>query len=216
MDYLYFHGFASSPQSAKAQFLKTRFQALGQPLHILDLNQNDFMHLTLSRQIQQGVEWIVGRDQVTLIGSSFGGLTAAWIAQQPSVNNQIQHLVLLAPAFQFLAQWLPRLGAETVTHWQTEGYLAVYHYGMAQKLPLAYTFVVDAQGYDEAHLKTPIPTLILHGRHDEVIDAQASRDYAALRPWVQLTEFDSDHSLANVHQPIWDAIQTFLALPAPS
>lgn len=210
MDYVYFHGFASSPQSTKAQFLQQQFRAHGKTLHILDLNQNDFSHLTLTRQIQQGIDWISERDRLTLIGSSFGGLTATWIAQACDRQAKIGHLVLLAPAFQFLAQWLPRLGTDTVSDWQTTGWLLVYHYGMKQQLPLAYDFVVDAQGYDETHLNAPIPTLILHGRHDEVIDVQMSRDYASTRPWVKLLELESDHSLANMHEPIWEAIQAFV------
>ncbi|MEL6385154.1 MAG: YqiA/YcfP family alpha/beta fold hydrolase, partial [Cyanobacteria bacterium J06626_18] len=91
--------------------MKTKFQAVEQSLHILDLNQGDFAHLTLSWQIQQGVDWVAGRDRVTILGSSFGGLTAAWIAQQPAVKGKIDRLVLLAPAFQFPNQWLPRLGS---------------------------------------------------------------------------------------------------------
>ena len=211
-DYLYLHGFASSPQSKKAQFLKEKFASVGQTLHILDLDQNNFAYLTLSRQIQQGVDWISRRDRVALIGSSFGGLTAAWIAQHPSVQAKITRLVLLAPAFQFLAQWLPRLGSDAVAQWETEGWLSVYHYGQAKQLPLAYEFIVDAQRYDDTHLMIPVPTLILHGRQDEVIDVQASRDYTAHRPWVQLTEVDSDHSLSTAYKPIWEATQSFLGL----
>lgn len=212
MDYLYLHGFASSPQSAKAQYLKHQFEAIGQSLHILDLNQDDFAHLTLTRQIQQGMKWIEGRDRVTIIGSSFGGLTAAWIAQQPSVQSHIDRLVLLAPAFQFLAQWLPRLGLAAVRHWQATGWLSVYHYGMQRETPLAYDFVADAQHYNESRLDAAIPTLILHGRYDNVIDVQASRDYAAARPWVQLIELDSDYSLGSAQSEIWIAVQNFLEL----
>ncbi len=210
--YLYLHGFASSPQSKKAQFLKAKFEATGRSLHILDLNQDDFAGLTLSRQIQQGVDWIAGCDRVTILGSSFGGLTAAWIAQQSTVKDKIERLVLLAPAFQFLNQWLPRLGAETVERWQKEGWLSVYHYGAAHKLPLSHNFVADAQRYKDADLAIPIPTLILHGIHDEVISIQASRDYAAQRSWVHLLELDSDHSLASAQDAIWNVTQSFLGI----
>jgi len=212
MEYLYLHGFASSPQSAKAQFFKQQFERLGQTLHILDLNQGDFAHLTLSRQIEQAIAWIDTRPQVTIIGSSFGGLTACWIAAQPQVQAQIDRLVLLAPAFQFLSQWLPRLGKAAVAHWRETGWLSVYHYGLNQPLPLAYDFVTDAQQYDEAQLRVEIPTLILHGQQDDVISIQASRDYAASRPWVNLVELDSDHALGNVQPEIWALIQPFLQL----
>ncbi|WP_204141217.1 YqiA/YcfP family alpha/beta fold hydrolase [Halomicronema sp. CCY15110] len=208
MEYLYLHGFASGPQSAKAQYLRQQFAQVGKTLHILDLNQGDFTHLTLSRQIEQAIAWIGDRPQVSLIGSSFGGLTAGWIAEQPQVSAQIQQLVLLAPAFQFLAQWLPRLGAETVAHWRETGRLAVYHYGQQQQVDLAYDFITDAQQYDEAMLQTALPTLIFHGRHDDVISIQASRDYAAHRPWVQLIELDSDHTLGNVQSTIWATLRS--------
>lgn len=212
MEYLYLHGFASSPQSSKAQFLKQQFTSVGQTLHILDLNQEDFGHLTLSRQIDQAIAWIGDRPQVTIIGSSFGGLTACWIAEQPQVSAQIQQLVLLAPAFQFFAQWLPRLGTETIDQWRETGWLSVYHYGQQQQVSLAYNFIEDAQRYDESQLQAQIPSLLLHGQHDDVITVQASRDYAATRPWVNLTELDSDHALGNVQPEIWAKIRPFLAL----
>jgi predicted esterase YcpF (UPF0227 family) len=210
MHYLYLHGFASSPQSTKAQFLQNAFASVGQTLHVLDLNQDDFAHLTLSRQIRQGLAWIESRDRVTMIGSSLGGLTAAWIAQHPAAQAKLDRLILLAPAFQFLQQWLPRLGCETVDYWRETGWLSVYHYGLNAQVPLAYTFVEDAKQYDETQLQATSPTLILHGREDDVISIQASRDYARQRPWVQLIELDSDHSLGNVKAEMWNAIQIFL------
>ncbi len=213
MEYLYLHGFASGPQSAKAQYLRQQFEQVSTTLHILDLNQGDFTHLTLSRQIEQAIAWIGDRSKVTIIGSSFGGLTACWIAEHPQVSSQIQQLVLLAPAFQFLEQWLPRLGQEAVTHWRETGRLSVYHYGQQRQIELAYDFITDAQQYDEANLQTERPTLILHGRHDDVINIQASRDYAAPRPWVQLIELDSDHALGNVQATIWAMLRQFLQLP---
>ncbi|MEM6837814.1 MAG: YqiA/YcfP family alpha/beta fold hydrolase [Cyanobacteria bacterium P01_C01_bin.120] len=212
MDYLYLHGFASSPESQKAQFLKQQFAGVGRTLHILDLNQQDFAHLTLSRQIEQAIAWISDRPQVTVIGSSFGGLTACWLAERAAVQGQIWQLVLLAPAFQFLEQWLPRLGPKTIAQWSETGWLSVYHYGEGEQQPLAYDFMLDAQQYDECQLKTIVPTLILHGQRDDVISVQASRDYAKVRPWTTLIELDSDHSLCNVQPQIWTAVQAFLEL----
>jgi pimeloyl-ACP methyl ester carboxylesterase len=214
MDYLYLHGFASSPQSRKAQRLQARFQTLGLTLHVLDLNQDDFTGLTLSRQRQQCLDWMAERQTVSVIGSSFGGLTAAWLAQHPDTQGRIQRLVLLAPAFQFLAQWLPRLGAERLADWRHSRRLSVYHYGFGMNLPLDYGFVTDAETYDEAELTVPLPTLILHGQQDEVIDIAASRAYARDRPWVTLIPLDSDHALANVEGEIWTAVHRFLQLSA--
>jgi predicted esterase YcpF (UPF0227 family) len=208
--YIYLHGFASSPQSAKAQYLRDRFAELNLDLQLPNLNQGDFSHITMTRQIQQvAAEFPQDGTPVTLIGSSLGGLTAAWLGEQ---NIQVQRLVLLAPAFEFLAHWLAKLGAEQVQQWQAEQYLSVYHYGEGRSLPLSYNFVVDAAQYQEQALQRSIPTLILHGQQDEVIPLLASQKFVAQRPWVQLIELDSNHALGNVMAEIWSSIQTFCHL----
>lgn len=207
MQYIYLHGFASSPQSAKAQYLCDRFASLQINLKIPDLNQDDFSHLTITRQINQ----VQGEfsPPVTLIGSSLGGLTAAILGER---NQQVQRLVLLAPALGFLYHWLSQLGEEKLKQWQQSQYLPVYHYGEKRSLPLSYEFVTDAACYQHELLLRPISTLILHGRQDEVIPIQSSRNFAAERSWVQLVELDSDHSLGNVLPEIWQVIQVFAQL----
>lgn len=203
--YYYLHGFASGPGSAKAQFIRARFQENLIPLLVPDLNRGDFSHLTLSRQIQQVAATLPDSETpVTLIGSSLGGLTAAWLGQK---YPQVQRLLLLAPAFGFLPLWLSRLGRETVQEWQNSGYLTVYHYGFKETAPIHYGFVADLRQYPEHQLQRPVPTLILHGGTDEVIPIHHSRDYARLRPWVELRELDSDHSLTDVLPQIWQIIR---------
>ncbi len=210
MKFIYLHGFASSPESVKAVYMRSRFTAVDLSLEVPDLNQGDFTHLTITRQLTQ-VEQAFGPDgtPVTLIGSSLGGLTAAWLGQR---HSQVQRLVLLAPAFGFLSHWLPTLGKEKLSQWQASGYLQTYHYGEGRSRPLHYKFVEDASQYPENQLLRPVPTLILHGRHDQVIPIVASRDYASVRPWVQLIELDSDHALNDVMPQIWKAIQAFCQL----
>ena len=207
--YLYLHGFASSPQSRKAQYIKDRFRDLQLNLHIPDLNQGDFSHLTLSRQLQQiEAEFSPpSSGKRVIIGSSFGGLTATWLTQH---QFQADQLILLAPAFQFLEYWLPKLGTAQLEQWKTEGYYSVYHYSEERQLPLSYQFVQDLFQYPDEQLQTPIPTLILHGQQDETIPIQASRDFAKTRPWVKLIELDSDHSLGNVLDQVWSEIQPML------
>ena len=99
MNYLYLHGFASSPKSTKSQDIQQRLTQLQIPISVPDLNNGGFSHLTITRQIQQIATQLPHNSQpVTLIGSSLGGLTAAHIAQQ---YLQVQNLILLAPAFGF-------------------------------------------------------------------------------------------------------------------
>ncbi len=148
--YIYLHGFASSPKSNKAQDISDRFAKIQIPLKIPDLNAGDFSELTISRQIKQ-VAAAFANDSVpiTLIGSSLGGLTAAHIAQQ---YLQVERLVLLAPAFEFLSHWLPKLGDEAIQRWQQEQYIMVHHYGEERSLPLSYNFVTDATKYSQTQL----------------------------------------------------------------
>ncbi|MBD2195633.1 MULTISPECIES: YqiA/YcfP family alpha/beta fold hydrolase [Calothrix] len=211
LHYIYLHGFASSPNSAKARDMRDRFARINTTIKIPDLNAGDFSHLTITRQIAQVLaEFPRDSQPLTLIGSSLGGLTAAHIGQK---SLQVQRLVLLAPAFGFLSHWLAKLGEEKIQRWQQEKYLPVYHYKEGRELPLHYDFLIDAAQYQENGLKRPIPTLILHGTEDEVIPISASREYARLRPWVELIELDSDHSLGNVTEEIWQAIHRFCQLP---
>jgi uncharacterized protein len=200
--FVYLHGLASSPSSTKAQDLAQRFASQNLALTIPDLNQNDFTHLTLSRQIAQ-VRSLLSNDPVTIIGSSFGGLTAAWLGQ---ICPQVSRLVLLAPAFHYLDHWLPTLDQAT---WQAERLLQVYHYSAKRTLPLDYQIVEDLQKYDESQLQRVVPTLILHGIWDEVIPVQASREYRIERPWVQLIELESDHALTDQSDTLWNAIAQF-------
>lgn len=210
MQYIYLHGFASSPQSKKAQDLRDRFAQIGISLTIPDLNQGNFAGLTLSRQIRQ-VEALLPPqpEPVTLIGSSFGGLTAAWLGQR---HAQIERLVLLAPAFEFLAHWTARMGPDQLHQWQEAGVLPVFHYGENALKPLEYGFLEDAAQFNERDLTRSLPTLILHGRDDDVIPLQASLEFARQRPWVRLIPLQSDHALVDVSDLIWQAINDFCDL----
>ncbi|RMH72579.1 MAG: alpha/beta fold hydrolase [Cyanobacteria bacterium J007] len=205
--YFYLHGFASSPQSNKARQLGDRFAERHLTLHVPDLNFGNFTHLTFTRQLER-----VSRlfppppSPVTLIGSSFGGLTALWLAQQ---STQVDRLVILAPALHFLYFWLPTLDPTALHDWEARGYLDVYHYGEGRDVPLHYNFVKDLQQYRDERLGRSRPTLILHGQQDEVIPIQASRAFVRDRPWANLVELDSDHSLANVLPEIWHEIRNF-------
>lgn len=213
MNFIYLHGFASGPRSTKAQYFQDCFRSRQLDLQVPDLNQPSFSQLTLTRQIQQVQADIAASEQpVTLIGSSFGGLTAAWVAEQCLA---VQRLVLLAPAFQFRDHWQARLGREQLHQWQQTGILMIHHYGAKQQLPLDYPFWPDLLQYDESQLQRSIPTLILHGQQDEVIPIQSSRDYAVARPWVTLIELTSDHALTDVAVELWQQVQVFCRLPTP-
>ena len=210
--YLYLHGFASSPQSRKAVYLAQQYQQLGIKLNILDFNQPDFANLTLSRQINQVYQLLQKNSahKFVIIGSSFGGLTANWVAHK--FPERIKALILLAPALNFINYWQEQISTETLVQWQKQGSLSIYHYGEKKELPLNYLFWQDLQNYDDAKMSHDIPSLIFHGVHDEIIPIDVSRIYAQNNSHITLKELDSDHGLNDCHAQIYQQINDWLSL----
>lgn len=211
--HLYLHGFASSPKSTKALYFQQRYQEIHTPLTIMDFNQPDFTNLSLSRQIDQVTNIILEKSsthkpQYILIGSSFGGLTASWVATQNP--DKIKALILLAPAFNFATHLRNMVTEDTLLQWQTEGYFSVYHYGDNQQNSLNYQFWTDLLSYDESLISHSIPTLIFHGVNDETIPLQSTHNYVQSNPNAILKELDSDHSLNNCLDDIWQDLKLFL------
>ncbi|MEZ5671987.1 MAG: YqiA/YcfP family alpha/beta fold hydrolase [Thiotrichaceae bacterium] len=149
---------------SKAVFFQQCFANSQIHLHIPDLNQDDFYHLTLTRQIQQ-VEAIPPQREITVIDPAWW-LVALWLAQQ---NLQIKQVVLLAPALDFIHNSRQVIGDESLRKWQAEGELSLYHYAYQRDELLSYEFMQDMGLYEDQNLRRELPTLILHGIHDEVV-----------------------------------------------
>ncbi|NES01575.1 MAG: alpha/beta fold hydrolase [Okeania sp. SIO2F4] len=205
--FIYLHGFASSPRSNKAIYLRDRFAEINIKLNVVDLNQDDFFNLTLSRQIHQIESEIKNKSTpIILIGSSFGGLTSTFLAER---NPKIKAIILLAPAFNFFSHLRKSFGEEKLQKWRERGNYWIYHYGEKGYSLLSYDFIIDLMKYQDEKLRRALPTLIFHGLNDGTIPIQASRKFAVKRPWVELIELDSDHTLRNVMPTIWEEINQF-------
>jgi uncharacterized protein len=208
--YIYLHGFASGPGSTKAKYIRSQFDRIGIELQVPDLNQDDFTHLTISRQIAQVVDLFpTDGSPITLIGSSLGGWISTIIAQD---YWQVEKLILLAPAFDFPYHWLPKIGERELSSWENTGYLPIYHHAIKSLLPLHYNFLVDTRKYPLSKIDRVLPTLIIHGINDDVIPVAASRDFADKRAWIELLEWDSDHQLTDLNDRIWQEIRRFCQL----
>jgi pimeloyl-ACP methyl ester carboxylesterase len=203
--FFYLHGWASCPASFKARWCRERFSERGLTLHAPDLNQNDFYHLTLSRQLAQVTALLPADGPVALIGSSFGALTALWLAQK---LPRIQALLLLAPAINFPANIRRQLGEAGLAQWQSSGKLKIQHPAWQREAEIAWEFVEDMQAYPDAGLRRELPTLILHGRDDAVIPLADVASFAAERPWIRLESLDGDHSLGQTDW--WSLAGAFL------
>jgi len=189
-EFIYLHGFASGPNSNKARAFKKRFDELNIPFHIPDLQEDDFENLTLSRQIRL-VQGIIDGEYLKnfgLIGSSMGGYLASLIAQ---TRESVKAQYLMAPGFNFLNRWREKLDLSKTT----QDLIPVFHYRYNKEVLLNTRLFRDAEIWESLPLVRKIPTLIVHGLHDETVDIQESRNFVRNHPECQLKELDSDHGL---------------------
>ena len=210
MNYLYLHGFASSPNSYKATYMKEKFQELGLTLYVPDLNLADFGKVTLSEQLAYlDRTYLQNNEPISVIGSSLGGFLAVLLAAQ---NPLVQKLVLFAPAFGFGDRIAQNIGAENIAQWEQEGIREFYHYGLKRNVNLQFQFLVDAQKYSEAQLTRSLPILIFHGIHDDIVPAFLSEKFAKARSQVILKLLNDDHALGNDLINIWQDTKQFLEI----
>ena len=208
MRIVYLHGFASSPQSSKAQFFKQKFDEWGVPFEAPQLDEGNFERMTITGQLGV-VERAVAARPAVLMGSSLGGyLAALFAARRPA---EVERLVLLAPAFQFASRWRARFCPEDLELWKQQGSAPFFHYGYKNAQRLGYAFVEDADRYEDAP-EFRQPTLILHGSEDPVVPAAISLEFAAGRPNVRLQLFQSGHELTDVLDGLWKETSQFLEL----
>jgi len=205
---VYLHGFASSPNSGKAQFFRRKFAAAGVPMEIPQLDEGNFEGLTISGQLKVIERAIAGKPAI-LMGSSLGGyLAALYSARHP----EIERLVLLAPAFQFPRRWRARYSADEAEDWKRNGSVPVFHYGDGRERHLGYQFVEDSAQYEDEPVFSQ-PALIMHGLRDTVVPSSISSAYAEVHPNVKLILMESGHELTDVLDPMWTQISNFLAVP---
>jgi|SRR5579863_5642582 len=211
MRIVYLHGFASSPQSSKAQFFKRKFDERNILFEVPQLDEGNFGRLTITGQLGV-VERAVAGKPVVLMGSSLGGyLAALYAARHP---GEVERMVLLAPAFQFPTRWRARFRPEDLERWKQQGSAPFFHYGSRTEQRLGYSFVEDADHYEDAP-DFGQPALILHGSDDPVVPPGISREFAAGRPNVRLQFFPAGHELTGVLPDLWNETRRFLNLDDP-
>jgi pimeloyl-ACP methyl ester carboxylesterase len=209
MKYLYLHGFASGKDSKKGVALAKHFAARGLALERLDLRVPSLEHLRLSSMMEKVRDAIGGaEDRAIVLGSSLGGLTAARVAER---DPRVVSLVLLAPAFQLAARWSERVGEAAWRAWEESGWLEVEDHTTGGRARVDFEFTRDVARIDTTPFpEVRVPTLIVHGTHDEVVDVGLSRTYAGSRPNVRLVEVDDGHELVASLGRICSEIDDFL------
>jgi uncharacterized protein len=188
--FLYLHGFASGPHSAKAVAFAEHFAQRGIGIDRLDLRVPSLEHLRLSAMLTV-VEQAIGepRDRAVVFGSSLGGLAAARVAER---DPRVTALVLLAPAFQLIARWRELPGWDD---WRRLGWREIHDYQTNQPARVDIGFADDVMAIDVGYPDVRVPTLILHGTRDQTVSIERSRAFARDRPHVRLIELDDGHDL---------------------
>lgn len=215
---IYLHGFASSPQSGKVSFLSERLAEHGLTLHCPDLNDPDFSTVTVSRMIDQ-VEALIGQlpsEPVVLFGSSLGAFVALHVAERAARGegmppDQLDQLILLAPALEFGTD-RTRLGGHGLAHWKETGWLEMTHYAYGDVQRVHYELFADASRYDSFTVTNTVPTLIMQGVRDDVVDPDMVSRFAASRRHVRLVMLDDGHQLGASLDRVWLESQASLGL----
>jgi uncharacterized protein len=193
-EFIYLHGFASSPGSQKACVFKDHFKKAGLTLIIPDLQEDDFENLTVTSQVSLVQKIIDGKPDTdfALIGSSMGGYVATLIAE---TRKEIGSLYLMAPGFNFLNRWMTNMGWDKSSLNLMPDLIQVFHYRYNKEVTLKTKLFRDAIDWDSLPMIHNVPTRIIHGIHDETVPIQESRNYVSSRPWCQLIELEADHGL---------------------
>jgi pimeloyl-ACP methyl ester carboxylesterase len=209
---IYLHGFASSPQSGKAERFRQELTRRGVGWTCPDLNEPAFETLTTTRMLWQVRAAIESADgPVALVGSSLGAFVAVHAAER-DFTGKVDRLVLLAPALDFGGNRLTHLGPHSVDEWRAAGVLRVFHYALNEERNIEFSLYADAAKYDAMALPAPRPTLIFQGEQDDVVSADMVRLWTATRPEVQLRLLQDGHQLSASLDEIWNESATFLGL----
>jgi uncharacterized protein len=176
---LYLHGFNSSPQSAKAQYLKRYLDERGRGGEFVCPRLHHRPSLAVA-----AVETEIARlpkESITLVGSSLGGFYATWLAEQHGLRA-----VLINPAVD------PHMGLRAYL-----GPQQGFHGGETYELTEQHLREWHALFVTKVH---PERYLLLVETGDEVLDYRvAVRKYLGAK---QLVVQGGDHSLASFPEQV--------------
>jgi len=213
---IYLHGFASSPDSSKAQRFRRELAPYGVGFSCPDLNDPAFETLTVTRMLGdvRRILASLGDGPIALIGSSLGGFVAVHAAEEArhAGDGRVDRLIALAPAFDFGGNRLRQLGEHGLEEWRREGRLRVMHYASNTYRDIGYQLYSDAAGYDAFALGATLPMLVYQGTRDETVDPAMVKNWCADRPDVTLRLVDDDHQLTASMDEIWEGARGFLGL----
>ncbi len=211
---LFLHGLGSTRAGDKSASLLAYARRRGQRAVRIDFRGHGasagrMADLTVSGLVADARAALEHTGPAIVIGSSLGGLIAAWTAaRHPEL---VRALVLLAPAFGFLRRLAqrPRRGNQVVI--QSQWVQAEFNLGVLD----------DAARWNEAELPRLLrmPTLLVHGVGDDVVPAiESERLFAAIPHahkdlWLVEAADGGDHRLTGAIERVWPMLERLLAAP---
>ena len=159
---LYFHGFASSPNSQKLTLLA---DILGRDalLNAPDLNVPSFQRLSFAKMMQVAATEAARRPPDVIVGSSLGALVALELLQR-GVRAPV---VLIAPAVGVGRRWHLRFTGDPVV---------VFNHAANEELPIHQAFFDEMNDVQPESLTPPVAVSILMGREDESVPFSMVRE----------------------------------------
>ncbi len=190
---IYLHGFASSPNGTKGLWFRELFEKRGVQYRAPDLNVPSFEKLTVTAMIERVAQEVEDcpPGPIYLIGSSMGGFVTTHYLNRHR-PPRITKVVLLAPVSQKI--WPED---EITRLWRETGHTPIFHHAYNEERPLHYQFAEDVERYQSDQVQIELPVLILHGKHDDVVDHRGSVTFAENRANVELRLLESGHTLVN-------------------
>ena len=198
---LYFHGFASSPASAKITALRPLLEPDGIELNTPDLNIPSFEQLDFDAIVAFARELARREPPRAMVGSSMGALIALSLAHDVDVP-----LVLIAPALGIAARWKD--------HIPDGDPVMMFNYARGEKAPIHRAFFEQVGELHVDDEPPPSRVTVIMGRQDETVPFdvvgetwerwRASGKLARGSKFVELAE--GDHGLVAHADAIREAI----------
>lgn len=203
---LYFHGFASSPGSAKITALRPLLAPHGIELNAPDLNVPSFEKLDFDAIVDYALATARATPPRAMVGSSLGALVALATAQRGIPAAIHVPLVLIAPALGVARRWQTKIpdGDPVMT----------FNYARNADAPIHRAFFEQMTRLHVDDEPPPSRVTVIMGRKDETVPFdiveetwrkwEASGRLAAGSRFLVLEE--GDHSLVAEAEAIRDAI----------
>jgi pimeloyl-ACP methyl ester carboxylesterase len=153
-----------------------------------------------------------GAEQLFLVGSSMGGWAAAWFAcKRPGA---VLACAFIAPAFNFLAGRLSRLGEAERQKWLATGRLRVRNQWLDVEIGPGLMLETDQFRVEDLVTRWCTPLLVFHGMRDDTVSHVDSVDFVRQTdyPDIELHLFkDGEHRLLPYKEEMAEAICRFFA-----